>query len=193
MHQLVFNVQDKVRTEAIAGWYLRVQSAQEFKLVGKSLNVFWLPTEARALTRPRPGESYRLEGRIDENTDFALAGKSSVIDLRDVSAVTSRGLIRWLEFVRSLEGKGAEIVALPDPLLLQATAVAGVLRGLTVRSVLAPFECLACGFEERRELPPDAILAAPGGACPDCKATMQFAGVPAVYQSFLGILKRDHA
>lgn len=42
IHQLVFNIQDGVRTEAIAGWNLRVPNAREFGQVGKSLNVFWL-------------------------------------------------------------------------------------------------------------------------------------------------------
>lgn len=45
IHQLVFNIHDTVRTEAIAGWYLRVQNAREFAQVEKSLNVFWLPAE----------------------------------------------------------------------------------------------------------------------------------------------------
>jgi hypothetical protein len=44
-HQLVFNIQDATRTEAIAGWYLRVMNAREFAQFEKSLNVFWLPTE----------------------------------------------------------------------------------------------------------------------------------------------------
>jgi hypothetical protein len=46
IHQLIFNIQDQVRTEVIAGWYLRVNSAGEFRQVGKSLNVFWLPKES---------------------------------------------------------------------------------------------------------------------------------------------------
>jgi hypothetical protein len=43
IHQLIFNIQDEKRTEVIAGWYLRVSTAGEFRQVGKSLNVFWLP------------------------------------------------------------------------------------------------------------------------------------------------------
>lgn len=42
IHHLVFNIQDAVRTEAIAGWNLRVPNAREFGQVAKSLNVFWL-------------------------------------------------------------------------------------------------------------------------------------------------------
>ncbi len=46
IHQLIFNIQDQKRTEVIAGWYLRVNSAGEFRQVGKSLNVFWLGHDA---------------------------------------------------------------------------------------------------------------------------------------------------
>jgi hypothetical protein len=46
IHQLIFNIQDSVRTEVIAGWYLRVSSASEFRKVSKSLNVFWLPKDS---------------------------------------------------------------------------------------------------------------------------------------------------
>jgi hypothetical protein len=46
IHQLIFNIQDQRRTEVIAGWYLRVNSAGEFRQVGKSLNVFWLPRDS---------------------------------------------------------------------------------------------------------------------------------------------------
>ena len=40
-HQMVFNVQPQVRTEVIAGWYIRGPSAREFRQVGKSVNAFW--------------------------------------------------------------------------------------------------------------------------------------------------------
>jgi len=46
IHQLIFNIQDQKRTEVVAGWYLRVNSAGEFRQVGKSLNVFWLPKDS---------------------------------------------------------------------------------------------------------------------------------------------------
>lgn len=45
IHQLIFNVQECVRTEAIAGWDLRANSVGEFRQLGRSLNVFWLPRE----------------------------------------------------------------------------------------------------------------------------------------------------
>jgi hypothetical protein len=51
LHQLVFNVWETRRTEAIAGWYLRVSNAAEFRTVGKSLNLFWVPKD---LPQPLP-------------------------------------------------------------------------------------------------------------------------------------------
>lgn len=190
IHQLIFNVKDGVRTEAIAGWYLRVQSAQEFRQVGKSLNLFWLNAGAQPDDRPKGNEAFRFVGRIDETFDFSRAEGSTAIDMRDVTTITSRGLIRWIEFVRSLKGRNVELIALPESILFQATAVSGVIDGLVVRTVVVPFECPACGFEERREMRPGDVLSAPGGSCPECKSEMRFGGLPSEYQSFLGTLDR---
>lgn len=184
IHQLVFNVQDEKRTEAIAGWFLRIQSASEFKQVGKSLNLFYLHAAAKPqpeLAKPR--ESVYLRGRIDENFDFGNAALCNAIDLRDVTTVTSRGLIRWIEFVRTL--KSAELIAFPESLIFQATTVNGVIEGVKIRTVLVPFECPNCGFEERRELAPHEVLGAPGGPCPECKAQMRFAGLVPEFEAFL--------
>jgi hypothetical protein len=58
IHQLIFNIQDQRRTEVVAGWYLRVNSAGEFRQVGKSINVFWLPKDSvpvvDAVDEPQP-------------------------------------------------------------------------------------------------------------------------------------------
>ena len=58
IHQLIFNIQDQKRTEVIAGWYLRVNSAGEFRQVGKSLNVFWLSKDSVPKTESVP---HRIE------------------------------------------------------------------------------------------------------------------------------------
>jgi hypothetical protein len=41
LHQLIFNICHGVCTEAIAGWYIRLDSVPEFLRVGKSFNLFW--------------------------------------------------------------------------------------------------------------------------------------------------------
>ena len=189
IHQLVFNVHDRRRTEAIAGWYLRVQSAQEFRSVGKSLNVFWLDEnyepEERAMV-----DTIRFTGRIDEAFDFGRAAGANIVDMRDVTTITSRGLIRWIDFVRSKKDKGLELIALPDVLLFQAANVSGVIEGATVTSVLVSFECDSCTFEERRELAPDEVLTVDPGRCPECNAPIRFAGLVPEYTAFLDALHR---
>ncbi len=164
-----------------------MQSANEFKQVGKSLNLFWLPADAVPEQRNKP-QAFRFRGRIDENFDYAPAIGSSAVDLRDVSTITSRGLIRWIEFVRAKKGQGLELIALPEALTFQATAVIGVIEGVTVKTVLVPFECPGCGFEERRELIPTEVLEIAGGRCPECAGDMRFAGLPAEYKAFLNAL-----
>ncbi|MBX7098082.1 MAG: hypothetical protein K1X89_10240 [Myxococcaceae bacterium] len=53
VHQLVFNIREHERTEVLAGWYLRVENAGEFRQVSRSLNVFWLSPEV-SLTQEMP-------------------------------------------------------------------------------------------------------------------------------------------
>ena len=58
LHQLVFNVQPRVRTEVLAGWYLRVDTASDFRQVSKSINLFWQPeSQAPASTGAEGGET----------------------------------------------------------------------------------------------------------------------------------------
>jgi len=54
IHQLVFNIQQSVRTEVIAGWYLRVTKGSEFRQVAKSFNLFWLPADSEPISQPLP-------------------------------------------------------------------------------------------------------------------------------------------
>jgi CheY-like chemotaxis protein len=195
IHQLVFNIQDQVRTEVIAGWYLRVSTASEFRQVGKSLNLFWLPKDSQPVadestfekpeqTQPggtKPATSF-LSGRIDETTSFDEVRASSVVDLRDVTAITSRGLLGWLKFVRSVAEKRIELVACPEAIVRLAVEVAGVLEGVVVRTVLAPYECSSCSREELVELAIHETLAPPQRLC-TCGGQAIFAGDAEQYRS----------
>ena len=191
IHQLIFNVHEKKRTEAIAGWFLRIQSASEFKQVGKSLNLFYVDAERKV---PEQKEEQRasvyLRGRIDETFDFGNAAEAAVVDLREVSTVTSRGLLRWIQFVKGLAGKNVELVAFPESLIFQATAVNGVIDGVRIRSTLVPYECPSCGFEERREVVPEYALRVAYGDCPECKTPMRFAGMVSEFEAFLEAMRQ---
>jgi CheY-like chemotaxis protein len=196
IHQLIFNVQEGVRTEALAGWYLRVNSASEFRQVSKSLNLFWLsgsegvrrlaeaaaPTPVTAAPKPS-GPTSRLAGRIDEDTNFSQVLRSSRLDLRQVTGFTSRGVVNWLRFVNSLVGKRIEVTGCPDPLVRLASEVKGVLRGLNVATVMAPYECSSCGLEAPIELTVSEVLADAPQPCGDCGAVLTFAGMREDYEA----------
>jgi CheY-like chemotaxis protein len=195
IHQLVFNIQDQLRTEVIAGWYLRVSTASEFRQVGKSLNLFWLPKDSQpvpdevpfekaeqTLPGAKPPTSF-LRGRIDETTDFEEARRAAVLDLREVVAVSSRGLLHWLRFVRSMAERKLELVGCPDALVRLAGEVAGVLEGVVVKTLLVPFECASCANETAVELPTEAALAPPKEKCSTCGGALTFAGDAEQYRA----------
>lgn len=188
VHQLVINVQDGRRTEVIAGWYLRIQSGAEFKQVGKSINMFYAAADAKPVVDDAPSVVAQFKGRIDENFDYRVSTGARLIDLRHVTTVTSRGLTHWIEFIRSLKGRNAELIAFPEFFVFQATTVNGVVEGVTIRTVLVPFECTACQAEERRELPAEDVLRVTG-VCSQCGMTTRFAGLVAEFQAFLETLR----
>ena len=182
IHQLIFNIQESVRTEVIAGWYLRVSTASEFRQVGKSLNLFWLPRNSQPMVAdPR---TVRLAGRLDERTDFSAAGRAREIDLSDVTSISSRGLLHWLKFIREMKNRRLAVRGLPEHLVRLATEVAGVLQGLEIRTVLVPYECSGCGFETAVEQALEDALHFRDDACPACGARLRFSGEVEQYQTF---------
>lgn len=149
IHQLIFNIQDRVRTEAIAGWFIRVNSGTEFRQVGKSLNVFWLPKDVE---RSTVAPVVYFAGSVDESTDFEQAGRASILDLRKVKLISSRGVMRWLAFVDSVQGRQVELRACPEAMVRLALSVKGMLRGLKLATVLALYQCERCHAEETSEV-----------------------------------------
>ena len=192
IHQLIFNIQDSVRTEVIAGWYLRVTTAGEFRQVGKSLNLFWLGRDSQPLEEAKardPRSVVRLAGRIDERTDLVAASEATVIDLRSVTSMTSRGLERWLQLIGSLSGRRLEIHACPEAFVEVAVQTAGVMRGVEVKTVLAPFECSDCGRREDLELRPNDVFKTVDRRCISCPGSLRFAAPVDRYKRFLDNLK----
>jgi hypothetical protein len=178
IHQLIFNIQDRRRTEVIAGWYLRVHSASEFRNVGKSLNLFWLSESSEPVSEA--DNTLVLSGRIHEATSFETLGDLRAIDLRHVHTISSRGVIRWLDAVSRLKGPPVEVRGLPEAMVLTATQVSGVLNNLVVQTLLYPFECDGCAKECSIELPP-SVESPSSRECPDCGGLLAFAGVEEHY------------
>ncbi len=184
IHQFVFNVQENARTEVIAGWYLRIGSASEFRQVAKSVNLFWLPGPDKR-ERSSDGTIVVLKGRIDETTNFDDARTATKLDLRGVTGIGSRGLLQWLRFIHSMNGRKLEMIACPEVLVRAATEIAGVLEGTIVKSFLVPFECIACSKDAYAERTPEAVFQPPTERCQECGQPLQFAGIPEQYESVL--------
>jgi hypothetical protein len=194
LHQLILNVEEHGRTEAIAGWYLRSFSGAEFRQVAKSFNVFWLaaPEGAKKAetimpivppSAAAPLTTYRLKGQIDERIDFSEARNCEVLDLRDVTRITSRGVLVWLTYVGSMKGKGLRLKAVPEAMVRVAADVAGILDGVIVSTVMAPFECSSCSDETDFEMALNEAVSQHQRHCPRCGKEMKFASLIDHYQA----------
>ena len=207
LHQLIYNIQENVRTEAIAGWFLRVNDAREFRSVAKSLNLFWLSSDNETTlilhdevpTPRRPSEGLRqalatlrasgnvlqLAGRIDENTDLSPVAKATVLELHNVDSFSSQGVLRWQSMAQGLQGRQVELTGCPEPLVRLAGEVNGLLDNLRVTSVMCPFSCPRCQTEVLIELPPAEVFSQVPPECDTCKGPMSFEGVEHQYRAFL--------
>lgn len=212
VHQLVFNIRERERTEVLAGWYLRVENAGEFRQVSRSLNVFWLGRELSTTTEqpritprpdavtPPPGRGktppralptpsapppptvkqlkvLELKGWVDERTQLPTEFTAYRLDLRGVAGFTSPGVVRWLAFMRAVGGRPVELVAAPEPLVRLAAQVDGMLGKSVVRTVLAPYECTACGTTTQLERKVERVLLPTQYPCPECQGSLRFVGV----------------
>lgn len=216
IHQLVFNIQESVRTEVIAGWYMRVENATEFRQVSKSLNVFWLPRNPAALSAPAPARppapsqarpssvtsahaqtqkakpgaasqlsTIQLTGRIDERTRVSVGEEGARIDLRGVTGISSTGVLHWVRMMASISDRPIELVAIPEPMVRLACEVDGVIGHAAVSTVLAPFECSACGGAQQLELAPQEVMSEVPRACAVCTKPLTFVGVSWEYEGLL--------
>lgn len=214
LHQLVFNVQPQVRTEVLAGWYLRVDTASDFRHMSKSINLFWEHTpevtahamlprvtfsvERRPLppvrveapaVEPASAQSaralVRIAGRINEHLVLPLPEAKAVrFDLRGVTGFTSNGVIRWLRWMESLAGRDVELSGCPQVVVRSACEVEGFLGGATVRSVLAPYECPDCLQSVHFELRARDFDVEAQRPCDACGGPLRFGGLPQEYEAF---------
>jgi hypothetical protein len=213
VHQMVFNIHELVRTEVIAGWYLRVESASEFRQVSKSMNLFWLPAPAdrQRATPPPPAQVVplapvpappiappprpvgqiarkRLTGRVDERFKIEPGEGPLRLDMRALTGITSSGVLAWLKTVQNLQGRYVELVAFPEFMVRAACEVEGLLSGVVVRSVLAPFECRRCAHVVQTERLPDEVVVGEAPTCTACNGPMVFSGIDWEYQELVKLL-----
>jgi hypothetical protein len=208
IHQLVFNVHEHHRTEVIAGWYLLAESVGAFRRVPKSLNVFWMDRAGPAASAPppvpaevgRPAAAPRarsasavasvasvakLAGRIDETFEYRPLLRATRLDLRRITAFTSRGVVAWLRFMEGLAGRRVEAVGVPEVLVRLANEVEGVVKRLEIRTLLVPYLCSGCGLEREIEQGPDQVFEGTPPPCPGCGGAVELGAEAAEYQAFL--------
>jgi len=138
-----------------------------------------------------------LSGQIDEFSRLGELASQLVppltIDLAGIRFINSIGVREWVRFLRVLCPLGeVKLRRCSEPMVMQFNMIAGTLGKAEVESLLAPYECRACGLEESVELlvARDLALglrsAPPERPCPRCGGQLSFADSPAHYLLFLG-------
>jgi anti-anti-sigma regulatory factor/predicted RNA-binding Zn-ribbon protein involved in translation (DUF1610 family) len=131
-----------------------------------------------------------LAGRITEEASFpelieALADTVH-IDLAEVEQVNSCGVREWILFVRALDRSGRTVVLTRcSPVMVrQLNMISNFAAGATVRSVMLPYYCEACGAEHTTvfELTDGEI--AVESPCPECGEVAEFDDLPETYLLF---------
>jgi len=215
IHQLIFNIHDHQRTEAIAGWYLRLDTTGEFRKVEKSLNIFWLPEGSEPSSEVLPplgedrepeiegaepwrsfeasddGSVIALRGRVDGETDFSRALGASVIDLRAVTSFNSPGVLAWRRFIQARQGKGLVLRACPQSLVSQAAMIKGMMERVQVETVLAPYSCNSCELEQDLERRVIEVFRSRDLSCAKCGGDVEFAGLHEEYEALFQFATSD--
>lgn len=100
-----------------------------------------------------------LSGAITESADFARmiepgTGAALSIDLSDVTLINSCGVREWTRFVATLAplGRRVTFVRCSPAIVRQLNLISNFCGTGTVRSVLLPYYCDACGAEQQRLL-----------------------------------------
>jgi ABC-type transporter Mla MlaB component len=150
---------------------------------------------------PLPGrdeaELVRISGFITEEADFqplaALPGKEALcLDLAGVEQINSCGVREWIHFVRLVtkSQRPLELCRCSPAIVRQLNTISNFGGGGTVRSVMLPYYCAACGREEHRLLDLPTTAAPPPIEevipCSACQGAMEFDDLPSSYMAFSG-------
>jgi anti-anti-sigma regulatory factor/predicted RNA-binding Zn-ribbon protein involved in translation (DUF1610 family) len=141
-----------------------------------------------------------LAGCITESAQLSeLLGVSSGrplrLDLSEVEQVNSCGVREWLHFVQQLtrQRQTFELLRCPPVFVRQLNMISNFGGSATVRSVLLPYWCQACGHEAQVEYDLQAAgTIAESLPCPQCGSSAEFDDLPETYLSFF-VAKLDHA
>ena len=139
------------------------------------------------VTFRREGSMIRLAGYFDEVADYGplLALQPPLrLDLREVRAVNSHGLRKWIRFIRDYGNQSLELHACPVPFIEAANMIPDVVSATgnmkRIKSVLTPFRCLNCRrsvlvIVETADVTVmrGETVEVPDAGCPKCGEAMQ--------------------
>lgn len=204
-HQLVFNIHEKHRTEVIAGWHVRLESATVFRQTARSANVFWVGQNERVQRAPQPAPLpnssmaassvpvtlRHLRGRVGESSSFLLTPDVRQLDMRNVGGFSARGVGVWRNFLSSLGDETVELFGVPDAMVLLARDLGGLFHRTRVSTVVTSFECATCHNRSELELAPAQVLLDDAGICQPCGGPLRYAGDRRDFEAFLEQLVDD--
>lgn len=132
-----------------------------------------------------------IRGRITKDAEFSglveLARQGPLsIDLGGVDLISSTGVREWILFMRSLEGLHAvELQHMAPTMVRQISLVAGFVGPSTVRSILLPYYCDACGHEQTTPLILEGeVKVAEFETCASCGKQAEFDDIVHRYLAF---------
>ena len=139
------------------------------------------------VTFRREGSYIRVAGFFDEVADYSallLQQPPLRLDLREVRAVNSHGLRKWIRFIRDFGQKSIEFYACPVPFIEAANMIPDVVSATgnmkRVKSVLTPMHCGNCHRNVQAIVKTDDVVVTPDGnveppavACPKCGEAMR--------------------
>ncbi len=149
---------------------------------------------SHTLRQTNEGQIIQLSGCLTERSDLSfLAGHAHghlILDLGRIRRVNSSGVRLWLGTVRKLTEAGLtmEFRRCAPCIVRQLNMVSNFGGNATVRSVLAPYYCDACGHEKevlvelKGDKPPPVAEELP---CAKCGGKMEFDDLIETYFDFM--------
>ena len=136
--------------------------------------------------------SLHLAGRINEDADFTgiveLARSGPLtLHLGGIQQISSTGVREWILFMRELSSleNPVDLVHVAPTLVRQLNMIAHFAGSTTVRSVLLPYYCDACGNEQTTVLDLSGVSAIPSGeVCGACGKQAEFDDIASGYLNF---------
>ncbi|NBT58312.1 hypothetical protein EBT16_05965 [bacterium] len=138
-------------------------------------------------------EEIRLQGVIDEDTDFASLEKTQgplYLNLSGITGINSLGIRGWVNFWKSHSDRPVFYVECPPVIVRQMSMIPSFCGHASVVSVYAPYICNHCEAEQLVLVESEQLSATPPNisesfACPKCQAgEMELDGSPRQYFAF---------